>query len=535
MQGRRASEGGVTARWVIEREGRTVLETRFGAGLTRVGADPSNDVVLEGEGMPPLAAVVTFEDDGRFHVRTMNSEGETLLQGPVSSDPIEIGDYILRFVAETHAAVQGSTRRIEADSGEVAPLILELDGSATEISPGSKVSVGRDDTNDLHLPFDVVSGFHARIESSGAGWQILDLGSTNGTFLDGVRISKAVLPDAGLLRLGDFEVPFSTRIKAGEVEQEGYYGIVGRSPAIRAVFKQIEVVAALDEPVLVWGETGTGKELVASALHKASPRSKLSLVARNCGAIPESLADAELFGSNRGAFSGAIDKMGVFEGAKGGTVFLDEVGELPVQVQPKLLRTLQERRVKRLGAVDEKAVDFRLIAATHRDLMKMVEKKQFREDLFHRISVFTIRVPPLRERREDIPLLVRHLLGGAAHITDAALNYLAQHSWPGNVRELRNTLIRASAFRPGGEIGVSDIKFQSAHARPSSASVPLPETPSPKRGGRGSLSNDQTEELTRRVWEEEGRSVSRAAVKLGIAKSTMHRRKEYYRLPERTQ
>ena len=302
---------------------------------------------------------------------------------------------------------------------------------------------------------------------------------------------------------------------------------------MQAVFRQIEVIAPLDEPVLIRGETGTGKELVASALHRASPRAARPLLARNCGAIPETLADAELFGSTAGAFSGAVDKPGVFEGARGGTVFLDEIGELPLAVQPKLLRALQERRVARLGGLVEASVDFRLVAATHRPIEPGAAEGRFREDLFHRVSVFTVELPPLRDRLEDLPLLARHLLGPELRLTPAALDALAHHRWPGNVRELRNVLVRARAFRAGPWIDAEDLALgdptaRALHAAPSRAPDGPPRVP--RRGV--SLRDAAVRQRTARVWEETGRSVSRAAARLGIAKSTMHRRKTLYGLPE---
>src|SRR5689334_18957697 len=230
-------------------------------------------------------------------------------------------------------------------------------------------------------------------------------------------------------------------------------GIVGRSSALRQIMQLVEMVAASDATVLILGETGTGKELVARAIHERSQRHKQAFVTLNCAAIPSSLFESELFGHERGAFTGAnIQRTGRLELADRGTLFLDEVGDMPLELQPKLLRTLQEHTYERLGSARTKNVDVRLVAATNCDLEQMVEEKQFRSDLYYRLNVFPIRVPPLRERREDIPLLVQHFTQEYARrmnkridtIPPSTIQKLQRWSWPGNVRELENLIQRRS-------------------------------------------------------------------------------------------
>jgi formate hydrogenlyase transcriptional activator len=245
----------------------------------------------------------------------------------------------------------------------------------------------------------------------------------------------------------------------GQVRSEpGFEGIVGQSEALLQVLQLIEMVATTDATVLLVGETGTGKELIARAIHHHSRRRERALVRLSCAAIPSGLLESELFGHERGAFTGAIaQKIGWLELADQGTLFLDEIGDLPLELQPKLLRVLQEREFERLGSTRTKRVDARLVAATNRDLEGMVAEKQFRSDLYYRLNVFPIEVPPLRERSEDIPLLVRHFAQHYARqmnktietIPSETMQTLARYSWPGNIRELQHLIERAVILSTG--------------------------------------------------------------------------------------
>ncbi|MCE9609851.1 MAG: sigma 54-interacting transcriptional regulator [Chthoniobacter sp.] len=241
----------------------------------------------------------------------------------------------------------------------------------------------------------------------------------------------------------------------------GSSDLVGESAALRKVQQQIELVAPTDATVLVTGESGTGKELVARAIHARSPRASLSMIAVNCGAVPEPLFESEFFGHVKGAFTGALrDKAGRFELADGGTLFLDEIGEVPLPMQAKLLRVLQEQEVERVGDTRPRKVNVRIIAATNRDLKAAVEAGRFRQDLFYRLSVFPIENPPLRDRREDIPRLAEHFIRIASKrmnrrppkFTNAAARQLTSHDWPGNVRELQNAVERAVILAQGGPL-----------------------------------------------------------------------------------
>jgi formate hydrogenlyase transcriptional activator len=270
--------------------------------------------------------------------------------------------------------------------------------------------------------------------------------------------------------------PISTNIQILDEslgEEARFEGIVGWSPVLRNVLRLVDMVAPGNSTVLLLGETGSGKELVARAIHNRSPRRDRGFVKLNCAAIPSGLLESELFGHERGAFTGAVSqKVGRLELADRGSLFLDEIGDIPLELQPKLLRVLQEREFERLGSTRTKKVDVRIVAATHRDLEEMIQEKQFRTDLYYRLNVFPISIPPLRERPEDIPLLVQHFVREAARrmnktidaIPSAAMEALMQYRWPGNIRELENVIERAVILSPGSvlRVPVRDLRSRIA-------------------------------------------------------------------------
>jgi formate hydrogenlyase transcriptional activator len=295
-----------------------------------------------------------------------------------------------------------------------------------------------------------------------------------------VNITERVLAEQERARLQEQNLYLQEEIKANH----NFEKIVGHSAGLRAVLADVSRVAATDASVLITGETGTGKELVARAVHSASKRSQKPLIKVNCAALPAGLVESELFGHEKGAFSGAIAKrLGRFELANGGTIFLDEIGELPAEAQVKLLRVLQEREFDRVGGAAPMQVDVRVIAATNRDLLKEVQEKTFREDLYYRLNVFPVRVPPLRERREDIPLLVHFLVNKFArrigkHLDEVSrqtMQRLEEYPWPGNVRELENILERAVILATGSTLDIApDLLPTPAPAPPSSSKSDAP-------------------------------------------------------------
>jgi transcriptional regulator with PAS, ATPase and Fis domain len=308
---------------------------------------------------------------------------------------------------------------------------------------------------DLVVSDPKVSRRHCELRLTEQGVFVQDLDSRNGTFIREVQVMGAYLPPGVPVTLGDssFVVQPSGGAAVLPLSARGAFGsAVGESLAMRALFAKLERVAPTDETILLLGESGTGKEVLARAIHQNSKRSSAQFVTVDCGAIPSSTIEVELFGTVPGAATGAINKAGLFEAAHKGTIFIDELGELPLEAQQKLLRVIEARTVRRLGATQEQAIDVRIIAATHRNLKTMVSEGKFRQDLFFRLSVFEAHVAPLRERKDDILLLVERFLSSRnppMKISDLApetIPMLMGYDWPGNVRELRNVLARLVLF-----------------------------------------------------------------------------------------
>jgi transcriptional regulator with GAF, ATPase, and Fis domain len=341
--------------------------------------------------------------------------------------------------------------------------------------------IGKSPENDLVLADETVSREHCEIVRDDKGYLLRDLGSTNGTLLDGAEIREGYLRAGVVIRVGRIELkvrPFAERIDLLPSERESFGELVGRHPTMREVFGLLERLAPTDATLLVGGETGTGKDLLARAAHAASPRARHPFIVVDCGAVVGTLIESELFGHEKGAFTGAVDaRKGAFELANKGTLFLDEIGELPLPLQPKLLRALESRRIRRVGSEREIPIDIRVIAASHRNLRLEVERGKFREDLYFRLAVVPLHLPPLRERRDDVPLIAERLLTRLAEpgstplaIGKEALAALRAHDWPGNVRELRNVLERAALMsRATGETEVRLIGLPARH--PSSANT----------------------------------------------------------------
>ena len=432
-------------------------------------------------------------------------------------------------------------------------------GLNVEIRLGlTETRIGRGADADLLLPDPSVSRLHARIFRVGEQYFLADA-SRNGTYLDGKRVTQAALEGGQTFRIGPYQIHFLREKQspgpdpptvaqgmrldgdppgpvsaAARKPSSDTFGLEGESPIIKRLIENIRRVAGSELPVLVDGETGSGKELVSRGIHDASSRGDRPFVVVNCGAISPELIESELFGHEKGSFTGATaQRRGAFEIAHGGTIFLDEIGELPLALQPKLLRALEQKEIKRVGGNETILVDVRVIAATNRNLREEMSRTSFRDDLYFRLGTITLHVPPLRERRNDIvPIAIRFLAEAAARanrpapdLSGAAAEFLASHDWPGNVRELRNAIQRAVVMGENPSLLPGDFSFLLA-----------PESPPVESAPDSRLSRwEQTEknsilaELARQKWNK-----TRTARELGIAKSTLFEKLKKYaiRSPE---
>jgi len=407
----------------------------------------------------------------------------------------------------------------------------------------ARVLPGRDGSgNDLSLDDRKVSRHHAEITLTDNGYLLTDLGSTNGTWLDGKRVEKAYLSPGMSLLVGDSSILFSPLEDeiVVEADREGAFaGMVGTSLRMRQIFGLLKKVAPMDVGVLITGETGTGKELVARALHSESGR-KGEFVVLDCGSIPENLIESELFGHEKGAFTGATSsREGAFERAQGGTIFLDEIGELRLDMQPRLLRVLENREVRRVGGNDVIDVDCRVVAATNRDLAREVQEGTFREDLFFRLSVINAQLPALRQRTEDIVRIFENALQdpdiirghGEKKLTPAAGNVLTNYRWPGNVRELMNVVSHVLTFSDGPEIDVHHLPPRLTGTEPKGP-LPFNEHLGFHEAKEQLLESFEREYLSALLKRCEG-NVSRAARESGLHRKSIERLLKKYDLAAR--
>jgi transcriptional regulator with PAS, ATPase and Fis domain len=378
---------------------------------------------------------------------------------PVTGDPAADDSRTTSAVKDRpadHASVQRFWLRV----------LTGAQAGTTYHSEAEIVVIGTHDSADFVLEDETVSRFHCEIEVQGGRATVRDLGSRNGTLVDGVSVKEAWLHAGATLTLGTAELRFELRadpVKIALSERESFGLMVGRSPSMRRVFGLLERSASTDATVLLEGETGTGKEVAAESIHLVSGRRDGPFVIVDCSAIPPDLLESELFGHERGAFTGAVStREGAFEAANGGTIFLDEIGELATELQPKLLRVLERRHVKRVGGRSYVDVNVRVVAATNRSLRVEVNEHRFRSDLYYRLAVVEVRLPSLRERADDLPGLVDRLLAQMGKQDDPQADALrspefiatlARHRWPGNVRELRNYLERCLALREQVPLG----------------------------------------------------------------------------------
>jgi len=363
-----------------------------------------------------------------------------------------------------------------------------------------EIRIGSMEDNDIVLSDDTVSRYHCRIIQDDTSYILVDNASTNGTFVNKVRVREAFLKPGCTLGVGQSQLKFNAREEEVQIvpsRADRCGNLIGGNAKMREIYSIIEKIAPTATTVVIDGETGTGKEVVAQAIHSLSPRAKNGLVVFDCGAVPPNLIESELFGHEKGSFTGAVmTRQGLFEQADGGTLFLDELGELPLDLQPKLLRALEQREVRRVGSAKAAKVDVRIIAATNRNLEDEVRAGRFRQDLFYRLSVVRLHLPALRDRADDVPLLIQHFLEHGAFnrkpnapsvrgASREAVVALQSYPWPGNVRELVNVVERAVSFCDHDLIQLSDLPDYIRHAK-----LPPPREIQPRRAATAPMSRD---------------------------------------------
>lgn len=471
-----------------------------------------------------------------------DAHAEEVVTSPGGSR-VYMDEFAERNITATHTLVVESRTTLKVRKCRIA-VNGGPDAGRELVSDKERIRVGAHSSNDLVLIEDrTASRHHFEIQYTERGYLLVDLNSTNGTYLDGRRVERAYLTSGSQVRAGSSTllfVPIDEEVTV-EPDKDGILGaMVGQSVKMRQIFGLVKKIAPMDVSVIVQGETGTGKELVARAVHELSARKKGPMVVLDCGAIPPNLIESELFGHEKGAFTGAISsRPGAFERAHGGTIFLDELGELRLDLQPKLLRVLENREVRRVGGNDIIEVDVRVIAATNRDLVKEVQAGTFREDLYFRLSVINIQLPPLRQRRDDIPFILRHALAdpevllkhGKKQFSPAALAVLSAYSWPGNIRELMNVLSHVLTFADGEIIDVAHLPTRMQGPQREQP-LPFNEHLSFKDAKEQLLESFEREYITQVLKRCDG-NISRAARESGLHRKSIERLVKKYSLDAR--
>ena len=520
------------------RNGEPLLDYRLRSGRTSVGRADSCDIALPGEAISRHHCDIIGRAD-RWELVDRSRHGTFLDGRRVERADLEDGDVVVFSDYQVHFRDRGREVAPTAEPEPDRAHELLLEAAAGVMVQQAVLLVTEGPEEGRRLPLDA-----ARVSVGGPG-SVLELDDPSlvarHCWLRVARGRVMVEPGAGASRLDGQRVRSITPVYAGEEVAIGstafqvelgqaevtplaaHFGdLRGDSVSMRRLFGVLRRISGHHYPVLVIGESGTGKELIARGIHEHSSRAERPFVAVNCGAIPPRLFESELFGHEKGAFTGAEKaKEGLFVEADGGTIFLDEIGELPEEAQAKLLRVLETGEVRPVGGSSLRHPDVRVVAATNRDLAEAVKAGRFREDLFFRLAVLTVSVPPLRERVDDLPVLCRTLcaaLHPEATVTDRAMELLKRHTWPGNVRELRNVLTRAYVLG-GPQIDVTDLSFHQI----TEAAAPAPST------ARGNLDDTEASYL-RTVLERHGDNRSAAARELGIARSTLHYKMRKYGL-----
>lgn len=527
-----------------------------------IGRSSKCDLILQNDEVSRLHATLQKTSDG-FVLQDHSQAGTSLNQTKISKavllkpeDQIQILDWTLTYSKNSkiqdqkEKELQTQITQILSEMPEpdhtkvlnfekestykILKPVLFIDdpqkGTRQYIVKSQATTIGNQSDCDVMLQDEYVSSKHAQLQLSDKGFLLKDLNSTNGILLDQAKVSECYLKSGDQFQIGktkitvDFSEDGVSEV-VPSLHQE-FCGMIGDAKVMRVLFEKIKMAAATDMTVLVLGETGSGKEMVARAVHDLSTRRDRPYIALNCAAISSNLIESELFGHEKGAFTGAEKRhLGVFEQAQNGTVFLDEVGELPLELQAKLLRVLEYQTLRRVGGSEEIQVNVRIVAATHQDLASQVAQKNFREDLFFRLYVLPLIVPSLRERKEDVSLLVNQFIqlsspGQTLKISNDALSKLKKYHWPGNVRELKNTILRAIAFCNEDTIHSKHIEFIQlpfqANAEPKNVNDDEPLL--------GTTKQDIEKARIQKALDETGGDKDKAAQILGMGRSTLFRK-----------
>lgn len=416
-------------------------------------------------------------------------------------------------------------------------VVVKGEDEGMEVPLSGTTEVGCDPECDLVLHDPAVSWRHLSFMQVAGRIMLTDRKSRNGTFIGDTRVKDAVVPLGAMINVGNSVLVVQPRWHVREVPPSparAFGNLLGESVAMREMFAIMERVAPTDLTMLIEGESGTGKEVAARSIHENSLRANKPYVVFDCGAIPRELAESELFGHKKGSFSGATaDRQGAFHRADGGTICLDEIGELPIDLQPKLLRVLETSEIRSVGSDSMKKVDVRVIAATNRDLRAEVRRERFRSDLLYRLEVVRINLPPLRKRPEDIPMLVHHILkdriADESAIEGAPLNKLLAYSWEGNVRELRNMLMRASALaqKPGAGLPkFSELIFNFAggEVQPAASATTFPGVDGPMlyKEARNSLLLEFERAYIKALLARSGGNLTQASQEAGVSRKYLY-------------
>jgi transcriptional regulator with GAF, ATPase, and Fis domain len=453
--------------------------------------------------------------------------------------------------SETHAISISDLQVIQVETC----LLRVLKGTrAGEFVNTSKdvIRIGAHPKCDMIINDDTVSRFHCEIHKEGDHYVLIDQGSTNGTYVDNLRIKEVYLHIGCEFTIGNTILAFSNQIEDIKVESSArnHYGsLIGSSDQMRSLYGMLDKIAPSDLSVVIQGETGTGKELVAQALHDNSRRTTKSLVVFDCSAVPEYLIESELFGHEKGSFSGAIrTHQGVFEQAEGGTLFLDELGELSIHLQPKLLRALESGVIRRVGGERSVRVDVRVVSATNRDLETMVQEGKFRQDLFYRLAKVQVVLSPLRNRSNDVVLIANHFIKrlnkknqgyrSISGLHQSAIEALKKWEWPGNVRELRNVIERAYTFADHSRIYAEDLSTHIHQVQekqviemtgPSALDLDIPESCSLKEAKERIISSFEKEFLLQ-LLDKHRYNISAVSREAGIDRRHVYRLIKKYQL-----